>query len=607
MYQGYLRAVLTTAYGALPSENQAVYIKVRPMNENDNAGYSPVSPENFTYRLTTDSSGTTGTVSVMTPSIALSENEFAEGVPYSLADIYADVPGYFPVRVEGVQVFPNNLSVIPINLTPVTAEYTGTQNGVIVYTIPESPLRLNEERNIIGFSETAASPQILTEVVIPEYITVHLGRPSSNAENVQVPFPEYIKNVASSEIYPTWTEETLKANILAIISLTLNRIYSEWYPSQGYSFDITNSTQFDQSYVPGRNIFDNISKLTDELFTTYITRTGFENPLFATYCDGRTTTCNGLLQWGSENLGMQGYTALEILKYYYGNNIETVTTDNVGVTDDSYPGYPLSLGSEGPEVETLRRQLYRISFNYPLIPRVNPILRTFDSSVDSAVRTFQSIFDLDVDGIVGRATWYKISYVYSSIIRLAELTASGEAASIPATAPDIQLIRGDSGRFVALAQFMLSYISLFYDGISSAGLDGIFGAVTESAVRNFQSAFGLPVTGIITSEDWEKIFEVYNEVLETVTPSLGEQAYPGEPLRRGSSGEAVRLMQEYLNRIAVNYPVIPTIEADGVFGPATEQAVEAFQRRFFLEPTGVIDAITWGLIAGTYNFVVNES
>ncbi|MBQ8759021.1 MAG: peptidoglycan-binding protein [Clostridia bacterium] len=454
-------------------------------------------------------------------------------------------------------------------------------------------------------SEPEAAPQIADRVAIPEFITVHLGAPSQNAENVRVPFQDYIKNVASSEIYPTWNEEALRANIIAIVSLTLNRIFTEWYPSRGYDFDITASTQFDQSFVKGRNYFDNISSIVDDLFDTYITRQDVISPLFAAYCDGRRTSCNGMSQWGSENLAREGASALNILRNYYGNNIELQTATEIANTA-SYPGYPLSLGSEGFEVEEIRRQLYRIADNYPLIPKINPALRVFDSALDSAVRTFQEIFGLTVDGIVGKATWYRISYVYASVTKLAELAGEGETGGLPEEVPTETVSAGDSGSSVARLQFLLGYIGLFYPEIQSPALDGIFGSGTEQAVREFQQYFGLPVTGIVTAADWQKLYDVYNELLETITPTLGEQSYPGRPLTVGSRGENVRLMQSYLNTISDVYNTIPKIDADGIYGNATAEAVRAFQRRFYLDITGTIDAPTWGQIVEVYNFITRQ-
>lgn len=451
--------------------------------------------------------------------------------------------------------------------------------------------------------ETSPSRRVAREVVIPETVAVHLGVPSSNAENVYVSFPDYIKNVASSEIYPTWSEEALRANILAIISLTLNRIYTEWYPSQGYDFDITNSTQFDQSFVPGRNIFENISKLVDELFNVYIRRSSYLSPLFTSYCDGRRASCSGMSQWGSENLGAQGYSALNILRYYYGEDIELASTDIVSNFERSYPGSPLSFGSQGADVEYIRRQLYRISQNYPLIPRINPVYRVFDSALDSAVRVFQEIFGLTVDGIVGKATWYKISYVYASILKLAELGGVGETGTLPETPPTVVLKRGDTGRDVARLQFLLAYIGLFYDRIPSPLLTAFSVQAQSRRLSVFRRSSDFPKPAKPTLRSGKSYMRSMKTFLYGHRPELGEQSFPGNALRRGSRGEDVRLMQEYLTRISEAYSEIPALTPDGIYGAATEEAVRAFQRRFYLPVTGVIDIRTWEQIVAVYNFL----
>lgn len=609
MYQGYIRVVLQLAEGAAPVAEENVYLKTTGFTPGGDMGFTSdfaVDADRYNYRLLTDSSGSTQSVSVEAPDPALSLNQYNPEIPYSVVDIYTNVPGYYPVRILHAPIFADRLSVIPILLTPLSRGYVNTTGGVIIHEIPPNELLTSTPRtHEYPPGEQVAQNLIVREVVIPEYVAVHLGRPDSNAENVYVSFPDYVKNVASSEIYPTWSEEALRANIIAIISLTLNRIFTEWYPSRGYNFDITNSTQFDQSFVPGRNVFENISRLVDEIFNIYVVRSGYINPLFTSYCDGRRTTCNGMSQWGSEALGAQGYSALNILKYYYGEDIELVSTDIISDFPESYPGFPLSLGSEGPEVEYIRRQLYRIAANYPLIPRINPIYQVFDSALDSAVRVFQEIFGLAVDGIVGKATWYQISYVYASVIKLAELTAGGETGGLPPEPPTVLVQRGDTGADVARLQFLLGYISLFYPGITSPALDGVFGEKTEQAVREFQQLFGLPVTGEADADDWQKLYDVYNDILRVVTPTLGEQSFPGTPLRRGARNDYVRLMQEYINRIAQSYPVIPSVDVDGIFGAGTEEAVRAFQRRFFLPATGVIDARTWEQIVAIYNFLQN--
>ena len=252
-----------------------------------------------------------------------------------------------------------------------------------------------------------------------------MGSPASNAENVTVSFPEYIKNVASSEIYPTWPEAALRANIYAQISFALNRVYTEYYRARGYPFDITNSTALDQSFIKGRNIFQNISRIVDEIFNSYIVRDGNVEPLFASYCNGTTVTCNGLSQWGTVSLANQGLGPYDILTQYYGDNINLVQNAPVQDIPESLPPVPLAYGSIGNEVRQIQIRLNRVSANYPSIPKIYPPDGVFGSVTDRAVRAFQQIFNLDVDGIVGKATWYKLIYVFNAVKRLNEVVSEG--------------------------------------------------------------------------------------------------------------------------------------------------------------------------------------
>ena len=261
---------------------------------------------------------------------------------------------------------------------------------------------------------------------VPQFITVHMGPPQSSAENVTVSFPDYVKNVASSEIYPTWEPAAIRANILAIISFALNRVYTEFYPSRGYPFQITASTAYDQKFIKGRNIFENISQVVDEIFNTYIRRIGFVEPLSAKFCNGTTTTCDGLSQWGSQELAEQGYNSIQILRNYYGDNIELVSNAPVRGIQTSYPGAPLRLGDRGASVTQMQVMLNRISQNYPAIPRIQPADGYFGPDTERSVVRFQEIFNLTPDGIVGNATWYKMVFLYVGVLNLAELVSQGQ-------------------------------------------------------------------------------------------------------------------------------------------------------------------------------------
>ena len=382
---------------------------------------------------------------------------------------------------------------------------------------------------------------------IPETITVHLGPPDSPARNVTVPFTDYVKNVASSEIYPTWSESALRANILAIISFALNRVYTEYYRSRGYDFDITNSTAIDQAFVEGRSYFENISQLVDELFSSYLRRPGFVEPLAAKFCNGTTVTCEGLSQWGSEELARQGYDSVDILRYYYGDDVEIVTDAPIRGITESYPGTPLRVGSTGPYVTIIQSALNRIGQNYPAIPKIDPVDGIFGPQTEAAVRTFQQIFSLTPDGIAGRATWYQIIRIYVGILRLAELQSQGQQQFFIGPYPQ-GLSEGSTGETVRRLQYMLSVLSEFYAGIPRVSETGTYDEATKKAVRAFQQQFGLPVTGVVDPQTWDAIYEQFSGIEHTVfdrevlfpEAQPGEtatqfQQYPGQPLQPGST------------------------------------------------------------------------
>lgn len=439
--------------------------------------------------------------------------------------------------------------------------------------------------------------------VIPETITVHLGEPSSPAPNVTLSFADYIKNVASSEIYPTWPESAIRANILAQISFALNRVYSEYYRSRGYDFDITNSTAYDQSFVEGRDIFENISQIVDEIFNNYIVREGGIEPLFAAYCDGDRVVCRGLSQWGSVALANQGLTPYEILTNYYGENIVIVEDAPVAGIGESYPGRVLQFGSAGDDVRTLQVRLNRISRNYPSIPKIPRADGIFGTETERAVKAYQRAFDLTDDGLVGRATWYSIARTYNAVKRISDLYSEGIPREDVTNIFDTSLSLGDTGINVRELQYYLAFIGYFNDNIPPLTIDGIFGPSTENAVKAFQTAYGFEPTGEATPALWDAIYSAYVGILNTIDESMLPRniaLYPGVPLRVGSEGDAVRSLQEYLNYIAGTYTEIPRITADGVFGTATENAVKAYQELFGLPVSGVVGSVTWNSIIDNY-------
>lgn len=440
---------------------------------------------------------------------------------------------------------------------------------------------------------------------IPETITVHLGRPDSPARNVTLPFPDYIKNVASSEIYPTWPESAIRANIYAQISFALNRIYTEFYRNQGYDFQITNSTANDQSFVYGRDIFENISEIVDEIFNSYIRRQGSVEPLFAAYCDGVEVTCDGLSQWGSVSLAEEGLTPYEILQRYYGEDIDIVSNVPVEGFTPSVPAVSLTRGDSGPNVVFLQRRLNRISTNYPLIPKIYPVDGVFDATTEEAVRTFQSIFGLTSDGIVGPATWYRIQYIYTGVKRLSDLASEGLSIADLDTGYPEALSLGSSGQGVRVLQYYLAYLSGFYADIPAPTVDGSFGEATERAVRAFQSIYGLPPDGIVGEVTWDRLQDAYLGIVSTIPLVYTEGVtlpFPGNILRIGSEGDDVRLLQSYLNYIAQTYSEIPVLPVTGYFGNQTTDAVSAFQELFGVGGTrGTVNSDVWDAITDVYS------
>ncbi len=441
---------------------------------------------------------------------------------------------------------------------------------------------------------------------IPETITVHLGTPDSAARNVTLSFPDYIKNVASSEIYPTWPDAALRANIYAQITFALNRVFTEWYRSRGYDFDITNSTQYDQAFVNGREVFDNISRIVDEIFNDYVVRQGSVEPLFTQFCNGTTVTCEGLSQWGTVSLANQGFTPYEMLQYYYGDDINIVLNAPVAPYLPSYPGAPLGFGSSGNEVRTIQVELNRIGNNYPAVPKIIPANGLYGESTVDAVRVFQGVFGLPQTGVVNKATWYQIKYIYTAVKDLAELTSEGlRPSEVEQTFPE-QLSVGDYGQPVRSLQYYLNVIAYFNPSIPSVTADGVFGADTEAQVRAFETFYGLNPDGIVDFRTWQLIQQIYDDILAGLPEGYEQGAaglYPGYNLTPGLANDDVRELQTYLRVIGANYRDIPQVQVTGVFDAQTEAAVRRFQELFGLDVSGVVGAPTWDAIAREYNFI----
>ena len=443
-----------------------------------------------------------------------------------------------------------------------------------------------------------------TEPFIPEYITVHLGLPSQNARNVTVPFIDYIKNVASSEIYPSWPESALRANIYAQLSFALNKIYTEFYRSRGYDFDITSTTQYDQAFVPGRNIFGDISRVVDDIFDSYLRRQGFLEPLAARFCNGTTVTCEGLSQWGTVSLANQGLLPYQIIQNYYGDDVNIVTDVPVAPNLESYPGTPIQRGDTGPVVRRIQNTLNGIAKNYPLIPKVTPD-GIFGEATEEAVETFQRIFTLTPDGVVGRSTWYKLVSLFVGINRLNELNSVGDTLfGLSLEYPDA-VTEGDTGEKVSIMQLMLNILSAYYDDIPSVPQSGSFGQETLTGVLAFQKAFQLPQNGKGDDRTWEAMYNAVKgiyiaEEKTQALPPVEILPYPGMILSVGARGSDIRALQEYINEISLVYTTVTPVTPTGNFGANTRAAVLALQKEFSLPETGVVDRDTWNAITNAF-------
>lgn len=450
-------------------------------------------------------------------------------------------------------------------------------------------------------------PEILYPV-IPQNITVHLGPPDSPAENVTVNFVDYIKNVASSEIYPTWPESALRANIYAIISYALNRIYTEWYPSRGYDFDITNSTAVDQAFVPNREIYENISRIVDEIFNNYVVKQGSVEPLFTQFCNGTTSTCPGLSQWGTVSLANAGLTPFEILQNYYGTDIGIVENAPVAEIEESYPGVPLRIGDSGNNVKIIQTELNRIARNYPAIPKIAEENGVFGVDTEAAVQKFQQIFELAQTGEVDKSTWYKIKQYYVGVKNLSDLLSEGVTLSEAQVPFATQLSEGSQGIGVRTIQYYLNIIAYFNPDLNPPPLDGIYGPETTAAVKQFQQYYGLPVTGVLNTATWNVLNRIYSETVEFLPEGYSGdygKLYPGYFFSEGMSGENVRDLQTYLALIGRNFEAIPEIPVTGYFGTQTRDAVIAFQNAFGIPANGAVGPITWNTIVQQYDFLVS--
>lgn len=498
---GYLTIQARTAHDAVPLSGVAVTVS-------DSQG-------NTLYKLTTDESGEAQKIPLETLDRSFSQNENFTGTPFNSYNVLAQAQGFNSLYVSQIPIYENENAILPLALVPMqNQQRTPSQTEITV----GKPAVARQETH--GQEGPAAVPYVLRQVVIPDPITVHLGSPDSNARNIQISFQDYIKNTASSEIYPTWPKTALTANIYAIITFALNRIYTEWYRGRGYHFDITNSTAYDQAYVYGGPVYESVSTIVDEIFNEYVRRKGQNAPYFTSFCNGTTVTCDGLSQWGTVPLADRGLTPLQILRSYYPKDIEIAETNAVTGVISSYPGTPLQTGSTGLDVQTIQTYLNRIRRNYPAIPAITDPAGDFQNSTKAAVSKFQRIFNLTPDGIVGKGTWYKISNVYTAVARLAELDSEGNTLGIGTIPPSSVLRQGSSGQDVITLQYLLNVISQYYPDIPGLDEDGIFGSGTRQSVIAFQNVMRLDPDGIVGKNTWKSLYNTYQGIQNNVPGSV---------------------------------------------------------------------------------------
>lgn len=440
--------------------------------------------------------------------------------------------------------------------------------------------------------------------VIPNEIIVHLGAPNQAAQDISISFVDYINNVASSELYPTWPDASLRANIYAIISFAMNRIYNEWYRSKGYNFDITSSPAYDQTYIQNREVYENIGNIVKDVFNDYIVKDGQIQPYFSQYCDGRKTTCNGLSQWGTVSLANQGKTPLEIIKYYYGNDTSIKYDAEVADSTESYPGYDLDLGQAGNPVQEVQRDLNRIRRNYPAIPDILESRGIYNQETVDAVKKFQEIFALPVTGIVDKATWYKIKYIYTSVKKLSDLYTEGVSPEEANFLYRDKLTYGDSGIEVEYMHYYLDAISFLDNDIPHLRTNSVYNDSTRTMVMAFQEKYGLPVTGDFTYTDWNVLKNAYDKLLKSFPLEYSDYVddlYPGYFVYKGMNGSDVLKLQRLLLKICQYDKSIPGVRVNGEFDDLTEKSVMKIQDDAGLDITGSVGPFSWRRIVELAN------
>jgi len=590
--KGYLRVKTVTANGADIVRGASITVK-------DESG-------NILYELTTGELGYAQDMALDAPDMSYMENPNPSVTPFNLYRLDIRAYGYTSMAYEGIMIFDATTSILVIDLTPAVL---GQENAVNHISVESHKLYNTETPQQVLEPGMEILPRILPDVTIPSNIRVHLGRRETPSQIVSVPFIDYIKNVTSHEIFDHWPEQTIIANVYCIVSLTLNRIFTEFYRKQGFNFDITSTTHLDQKYVHGGIIGSRISAVVDRIFNHYLAIIGHKEPFLALYNDGTTVNIPGRLsQWGSFFDGQAGMQAWQIIRKYYSQGLELRICDNFDGILESYPGRTLRQGDSGDAVRTMQLYLNGVLGFYTNVI-INPVNGVFGASTRNAVLVAQQAWGLPQTGEIDRRTWYEISRRFAIRRAIWEMHSQGIRIGI-GTVPPTQIVRlGDPvnpgntaiSSLIVKLQFLLDFILMYYPQIPFVPQTGRFDQLTNTGVRAFQALFGLAVDGIVGPITWRTLYNVYWGIMEnapipqppTQPPPTEIPPFPGN-LSVGSSGANVRLVQEAINKIAPNHPGrLWILTVDGGFGNMTRDAIFTFQSIFGLPITGVVDQITW--------------
>jgi len=588
--KGYLKIKTVTESGAIPVGNASITIS----SEDDK----------ILYQGKTNEAGDAYIVELEAPDKWHMEDPYAPGPRHGDYKVFISAPGFIGMQYDGVMVFDTSTSILKVEMEPVAI---GQEDEIKKINIGGVKLDDPGEIQQAEFDEPpllGSMTRNLPEVTIPNYIRVHLGRMERPASIVNIPFIEYIKNVTSHEIFDEWPEEAIVANVYCIISLTLNRIFTEFYRKRGFNFDITSETFMDQKFVYRGVIGERISAIVDKIFNNYLAIIGHKEPFLSLYNDGIRVNIPGRLsQWGSFfDAQDRGMNAWQIIRKYFSQNLELRETDVFGGILESYPGHTLSEGSRGNAVRTMQLYLNRILGRYSDVI-INPVDGVFGPMTRSSVIMFQRVYGLPQTGTIDRRTWYEISRIYGIERALWEMDSEGKRIGIGKTPPTRVIRSGDTGPLVVELQFLLDYIAMFHREIPFVPQISRFDALTEQGVRAFQSLYNLNSDGVVGPATWRKLYEVYWGIKENTTPPLppppnpvlpdNMPPFPGTSLRVGSQGSDVRIIQEAINKLADAQPGLWKIGEDGIFGNGTRDAVMAFQRIFGLNVDGIVGPATW--------------